>query len=235
MIYDNSCIDTIICIPDGTTEIADDTGRGNSRVKKVIIPGSVISIRNDVFCDCWNLEEVEFKKNTNTDFKRNGSGIFRDCPNLKDVYFADFKTYEKYTYDTGGPLENGSRLHIAGKQVKHFVIPDRPSGRSQIIRNLRGAIEIDSIAFKDGSRVIGFENCAGGRKRGSINRRIEGITKSGIVEALFKKYPEFERKIEFYELSVDELTSRGYSYENMIDQIIFSCEDFEKEFGEFLN
>ena len=234
MVYDNSCIDTIICIPDGTTEIADNTGRGNSKVKKVIIPGSVISIRNNVFCNCWDLEEVVFKKNLNTNLKRNGSGIFQDCPNLKDVYFADFKTYEKYNYDTGGPLGNGSRLHIAGKQVKRFVIPDRPSGRSQIIRNLRGAIEIDSIAFKDGSGVVGFEYDTGCAKRGVINRFIEGITKSGIVEALFDKYPEFMRKMTIHEFSVDELTSSGYDFENMIDQIFFSSEDFEKEFGEFL-
>ena len=226
-------------IPDGVTKIEDNTGRGNSIVEKVIFPGSITDIRNNVFNGCDNLKEVVFKHNYAQDQQYNGSDILQNCPNLKKVCFADFETFDAYSFDAGGPLENGSELYIGGKQVRRFLIPSNTkTGRHNFVRNMIGAKGIEDILFKDGNEVIGYSL----KNNNDQKARIEhGLTKKGFEKTVFSKHPVASRVLNvlYFTNASDLLQNREFCrdcvtvidlYDEFEDRVIKSmnpCTDVE--------
>ncbi len=233
MNYDNSQITNqkIIRIPNGVEKIEDNTGANNDTVEEVVFPGSIISIRNRVFSCCPNLNKVSFKRTNAKEEQWNGSGIFSECPNLKEVCFADFETFDTYTYDTFGPLQNGSRLKIGRRYIKDFIIPDNlGEGRHHCLRNLCGAEGIESIRFQDGTDPIGFsyeidnEHMYGTRY---------GITKKEYVDKVLQMNLGINKNMKIHSFeSVDEMINGFFPH---VTTICFSFEEFEKAYFESMN
>ena len=221
-------IDGVVTIPNWVDSISSGLYRGNTEVKEVIIPGTVLDIGNSVFKDCPNLEKVSFKAGPNTESMRNGSGNFRNCPKLKEVHFDDFETFNRYSYDTFGPLENGSKLYIAGKQVHELIIPDTSSRMmANCIRNLVGAQEITDIRFEDGSKIITYKFDI--RTKGCTGTE-DGITKAIFTDDIFTKYPEARDNLKIKPIdNISDFISINYGSDARYCQyIVTTFEEFEK-------
>ncbi len=79
----HSCKNVVIYIDEGITEISLGTLREIPIPFKIIIPSSVVTINNDAFRECVNLEEVIFSSESRLAII--GNNAFKSCKNLKKI------------------------------------------------------------------------------------------------------------------------------------------------------
>lgn len=65
--------------------IATRAYKGNTELKELIIPNSVISIQNEVFTDCVNLEQVTWSNS----LRGIGHDVFCNCTSLEEIIIPD--------------------------------------------------------------------------------------------------------------------------------------------------
>ena len=78
---DNDVLD----IPEGVKAVGERACRGNTAIKKAVVPRSVIRIKKDAFAGCTVLEQVIIKNPE----CRIDSTAFNDCPLLKRITLGD--------------------------------------------------------------------------------------------------------------------------------------------------
>lgn len=69
-----------LIIPDGVEVIADKAFI-NSNINSVVCPDSLISIKSNAFCNCYELNEIYF----NANLEELGEGCFSGCVSLRNV------------------------------------------------------------------------------------------------------------------------------------------------------
>lgn len=158
-----------IVIPEGVKTLDDKAFCDNQNIEYVSFPSSLTRIGNHVFSGCHNLREIHF---SHLQPMNNGSWIFYDCPNLKKAFFPDWESFWNYSYDTVGPLENGTELYIGGRKASVAIITPNATN----FRNLAGACGIkEKRFFTQGDLVVvGY---------GHI------ITARSLVDEVFREYP----------------------------------------------
>ena len=72
-----------------TVYIGFNAFKGNTSVRKIVIPEGVTEIQGNAFFGCTNLETVVLPETLNFIYQN----AFRDCPNLKDVVLPDSVSY----------------------------------------------------------------------------------------------------------------------------------------------
>ena len=70
-----------VIIPNGVQVIKKATFQGNDKLKKIILPDSVVGIEPRAFADCQNLENVELSNNLQV----LGMNSFQNCTSLKEI------------------------------------------------------------------------------------------------------------------------------------------------------
>ena len=70
-----------VIIPNGVQVIKKATFQGNDKLKKIILPDSVVGIEPRAFADCPNLENVELSNNLQV----LGMNSFQNCTSLKEI------------------------------------------------------------------------------------------------------------------------------------------------------
>lgn len=133
------------------------------KIKDLVIPVNVTSIKDYTFEGCTSLERVSVHKNV--------TGInyaaFRDCTNLKSVYIDDLSAWCGIDFGVWGanPLENGADLYLNGEKITELVI-------SSQITNIReyafaGCQSITSVRFPSSVSSVGvsaFNGCSNLKK-----------------------------------------------------------------------
>ncbi len=123
--------------------------KGNTSIKKVIIPDNVTQIDEDVFYGCSNIEEVVLPKN----LKELHEEAFAGCNKIKNVTISEenetFKTVDGVLFD-----QEGERLFLYGKGrcEEEYTIPE---GTREIIEKaFQDCSSLTRINFPEGFRTI---------------------------------------------------------------------------------
>ena len=125
-LYLNGELVTKLVIPDGITEIKDNSFFLCDNLTSVIIPDSVTSIGNSAFSGCSNLTSVVIGDSVTTI----GSQAFHYCSNLPSVYYngtaedwanitigswnSELTIATRYYYSETEPTESGNYWHYDG-------------------------------------------------------------------------------------------------------------------------
>ena len=85
-----SCKDKEIYIPDKfngmpVTAINNNAFLNGSKIKKIVIPDTVVSIGDSAFKNCYSIESITLPKN----LINLGEQVFRDCSNLRSITIPD--------------------------------------------------------------------------------------------------------------------------------------------------
>ena len=92
-----------VIIPEGVQIIKKGAFQGNDKIKRVIMPDSIIGIEPRAFADCPNLEETNLSSN----LQILAMNAFRNCTQLKSVTIPDkVKAIYPGTFEGNTSLES---------------------------------------------------------------------------------------------------------------------------------
>ena len=130
-----------LCIPEGVQAVGNFT-YGNSDLKEVIMPDSVITIENSAFTECENLERIVFSNN----IEHLPGYICYNCYNLKEVVFPKkLKTI-------------GDDAFFGCKNLKEFIAP--PSLKSINISAFKNCCRITKVELNNKLETAEAESLA---------------------------------------------------------------------------
>lgn len=152
--YDCHFINKTYYVREGTRVILDAAFRDVNSLEKIIIPDSVLEIREYAFLDCKNLKHIQFSNSLLTiedwafsgcvnlsnvvipsEVNYFGNGVFRNCSNI-DAFEIDPRN-EKYLFDSG----------IIYSIDKSFIVSALSNFISNEIKIPEGVIRINDYAF----------------------------------------------------------------------------------------
>ncbi|MBE5812434.1 MAG: hypothetical protein E7314_02110 [Clostridiales bacterium] len=130
----------VVIIPDGVSVILRGVFQGNDRIKRVIMPESIIGLDVRTFAECTNLQEVTMSNN----IEQIGMNSFRNCSQLKSITIPDkVKLIYPKTFVNNTNLEsitlNGNFEYLSADA---FVTCD-----NLVEVNINGTERIDYNAF----------------------------------------------------------------------------------------
>ena len=106
---DKSWVDTHVdsngevVIPEGVQVIKKGAFQGNDKVKRIIMPDSIIGIEPRAFAECPNLQEANLSSN----LQILGMNAFRNCTQLKSITIPDkVKTIYPGTFEGNANIES---------------------------------------------------------------------------------------------------------------------------------
>lgn len=70
-----------VIIPEGVQVIKKGAFQGNDKIRRIIMPSSIVGIEPRAFADCSNLQEVKLNDN----LQILGMNAFKNCPQLKAI------------------------------------------------------------------------------------------------------------------------------------------------------
>lgn len=82
---------SVLVIPDGVTEIQEDTIPNKERVEEIVVPGSIQYLRGSYLRSCPNLKRVVIQEGV----REIGYELFPDCKSLKEVVIPESVTIIK--------------------------------------------------------------------------------------------------------------------------------------------
>lgn len=148
-----------IILPRSIKSIDDDAFNVCENLRSIIIPNNVTTIGIRAFSNCSKIHSVTIPPSV----KKFDTFAFSGCSRVDSVFIEDLESW--YDVDQGwsgdnGPLCNGARLFVSGKELKDVVIP-------ATIQTLRpgtfyGCESIESITFHSGIKEISpylFKGC----------------------------------------------------------------------------
>lgn len=92
-----------VVIPEGVQVIKKGAFQGNDKVKRIIMPDSIIGIEPRAFAECPNLQEANLSSN----LQILGMNAFRNCTQLKSITIPDkVKTIYPGTFEGNANLES---------------------------------------------------------------------------------------------------------------------------------
>jgi len=137
--------DVDIILPDGLTEIADNTFSGRADIKSIVVPEGVKVIGSRVFENCFGLEKVVLPST----LKKLGDYSFVDCHKLKKISLGNNLTViEDSMFSECFELED-IQIPEKVKHIKAFAFKNCASLTSLVLPN-----RVESIGY------TAFTNCS---------------------------------------------------------------------------
>ena len=151
---------TSVTIPNSVTFIDKFAFSSCIGMKVLTLGSKVSSIQERAFSGCSSLESVIITNNKGINMY---NGAFEDCDNLKSVYYNDdlvnwFNMNFEYGYSN--PLDNGSKLHINGKELTEINVPNDISAIKNYAFN--GCTSITKVTMHNRVTSVGastFSEC----------------------------------------------------------------------------
>ena len=162
---------SVIVIPNGTTEIPADALRSCAEVTTVIVPEGVTTIGKYAFKGCVNLKSITIPDSV----KVIEDQAFQECSNLTSVTFSEnsqLKSIGRYAFERcakltsivipGGVTEIGYEAFYKCTALKNIAIPN---GVTNLESLFSGCLSLSSVTFDENSqlKVIGqgaFSDCS---------------------------------------------------------------------------
>ena len=172
-----------------------------------MLDGEILSIAENVFKRCGNIESVYIPKSV----KEIGKGAFSGCFNIKEVRTDDLTSWCERVYNSASsnPTLNGAELYI-GKRKAVDVVIDSPISKVTSF-SFAGCSSLESITFKSGQVVVekkAFAKCP------------------NLKTVIFEEIPKYLDKNAFMDCSVKLIVMGEYSEQLVgisgVKEIIYS-------------
>lgn len=158
-------------LPEGIVELGFDAFARRDKLRRVVLPSTLIFIGDGAFNECNNLEEVIFHPKTRN-LKEIGQQVFEGCTKLTSMYLPDCVEYIYATAFCGTDITN---LHVpanlkdcgnAFNGLDHIKKVDLSHTRMKEISNMAFAYctELEDIILPSTCTSIGnraFMQCVG--------------------------------------------------------------------------
>lgn len=172
--------DTIreMIVPEGITEIKENSLRDNKYVTRIVLPNTIKKISGYSICTCDNLESINIPSSVTTI----ETGAFVGS-GLKEIHITDLRSWCSISFGTNyaNPLQIAKRLFLNGIEVDNIIYPEEletvnnlsyceslksitlTNSASQINTNaFYGCVNLENINFPNSITSIGnnsFEGC----------------------------------------------------------------------------
>lgn len=83
--YPHKKKDKIVVVPEGTSQIEDNSFIGNPFIEKIILPSTIENLNATFVNSCQNLEYIVI----NSDEAVLPKNLFENCPNIKGIYISE--------------------------------------------------------------------------------------------------------------------------------------------------